>query len=371
MTPDDNRRGARGEAPKYTVYRSRRRLLPGGLRKLQQEKSQGRGLGSRIPRPRRRRGRPSGGRRRWLRYAFITLGAWLLLSLVLFVVSATLQRLQFDAGSADGFGGLNMITDQKTVLVIGTDRREQGSLEPGADPDGPARADTLMLLRAGGGDFRKLSIPRDSLALIPGHGEQKINTAQALGGAGLTAQTVESFLGVDVDQAIEVEFDGFKEFIDAIGGVKVRTGCVLSRINGGFRQGGYTLRLFPGNNTLDGRAALALARTRTNECPNGGSQDDRTRARRQQQILSGIRSRLTSPLRLPYNIAKAPWIAWAAPKTITTSMGPLALSELFVAAVIGGDSGTSVLRPAGFGPGGTLIIAEEERQRAARYLLEG
>lgn len=371
MTPDDDRRGARGDAPKYTVYRSRRRLLPGGLQKLQREKARGTGPASRIPRPRRRRRRPRAGPRRWLRYALITLGAWLLLSGALFVVSATLQRLQFDGGPAGSFGGLNMITDQKTVLVIGTDRREEGSLEPGADPDGPARADTLLLVRAGGGDFRKLSIPRDSLALIPGHGEQKINSAQTLGGAGLTAQTVESFLGVDVDHAVEVEFEGFREFIDAIGGVKVRTGCVLSRINGGFRRGGYTLRLFPGNNTLDGRAALALARTRTNECPGSGAQDDRTRARRQQQILAGIRSRLTSPLRLPFNIAKAPWIAWTAPKTITTSMGPLALSELFLASVIAGDSGTSVLRPAGFGPGGTLIIAEEERQRAARYLAEG
>lgn len=319
-----------------------------------------------------RRSSHTAGRRRWLRYGLIALGSWLLLSGVLFVISSTLQRLQFDSSAADALGGgLNMITDRKTVLVIGTDRREADSLEPGADPDGPARADTLLLLRAGSGDFRKLSIPRDSLADIPGRGPGKINSAYAFGGAELQVRTVESFLGVEVDHVVEVEFEGFREFIDAIGGVKVRTGCVLSRINGGFRNGGYTLRLFPGENTLDGRAALALARTRTNECPGAVVQDDRTRARRQQQILSGIRSRLTSPLRLPYNIAKAPWIAWTAPKTIVTSMGPLALSELFLAATIGGEEGTSVLRPAGTGADGSLIISEEERQASTQRFLSG
>ena len=87
-----------------------------------------------------------------------------------------------------------------------------------------------MLLRAGGGTFRKLSIPRDSFAAIPGHDPQKINAAYALddtddvadqGNTSLMVETVENFLGVDVDHVVLVDFEGFKNFIDAIGGVEV------------------------------------------------------------------------------------------------------------------------------------------------------
>ena len=76
-----------------------------------------------------------------------------------------------------------------------------------------------MLVRAGRFAFRKLSIPRDTFASIPGHDAQKINAAYAFGGAKLEVQTVEQFLGIDVDQVAVVDFDGFRDFIDAIGGV--------------------------------------------------------------------------------------------------------------------------------------------------------
>ena len=78
-----------------------------------------------------------------------------------------------------------------------------------------------MLIRAGGGDFRKLSIPRDTLANIPGQPENKINSAYAIGGAKLTVRTIENFLGINVDQVAIIDFDGFRKFIDSIGGVDV------------------------------------------------------------------------------------------------------------------------------------------------------
>ena len=92
---------------------------------------------------------------------------------------------------------------------------------------------------------------------------------------------------------------------------------MISRINGGSRNGGYTLRLNPGKNHLDGKQALALARTRKNEC--NPAENDLTRARRQQKILGAIKSRLLSPA----TFLRLPFVSWQAPKAIRSDMaGP-------------------------------------------------
>ena len=94
---------------------------------------------------------------------------------------------------------------------------------------------------------------------------------------------MKEYLGIEINHVIEVSFENFPELIDALGGVTYKGDAVLSRINGGSRNGGYTLRLPKGETHIDGRQALALARTRKNlRTPN---EDDLTRARRQQQLL--------------------------------------------------------------------------------------
>ena len=136
-----------------------------------------------------------------------------------------------------------------------------GSGEPPPTKCTPYRSDTLMLLRAGGGAFRKLSIPRDTLAQIPGQPENKINSAYATGGARLTVRTIEKFLGINVDQVAIIDFDGFRKFIDSIGGVDVNVPTtVCSSVSGG----AFNLKLQKGEHTLDGYQAITLARTREN-----------------------------------------------------------------------------------------------------------
>lgn len=233
-----------------------------------------------------------------------------------------------------------------------------------------------MVMRAGGGQFKKLGIPRDSYAEIPGHDAQKINAAYAFGGAALQVQTVEQFLGIEIGHIVILNFTGFEDFIDAIGGVKVDVPVKLcSDISGGKKNGGWTIRLKKGSNTLDGETALAYARTRKpSPCPGSGPSaysegyDDLDRAAAQQSIMNGIKGRLTSPLRLPYNFIKGPIIGWTAPKAFVSDIGFIAMPQLALSTIFAGSSEPDVLVPSGPGPGGSLEIPESERQRAAADL---
>ncbi|MGH2988636.1 MAG: LCP family protein [Solirubrobacterales bacterium] len=384
----------RGDRPDYKVYRSRPGLLS-RLRKPDLESAR-----ERLRRPGRRpapgRRAPETTRKPWWRWILIAVGGWLLLSIVVFAISAQIQKSKLADGAKDELGATIplMAFDPQTILVIGTDAREAGTedgsetnepcLEAGANGEPPPegcggfRADTLMLVRAGGGAFRKLSIPRDSFAEIPGQSAQKINAAYAFGGAQLQIQTVEQFLGTEIDHVVIVDFEGFEDFIDTIGGVEVDLPDKLcSEVSGGSDAGGFTLNAGPGEVTLGGNEALILARTRTNACPEQGgssefdSYDDIDRAAAQQEILSGIKGRLTSPLRLPYNFIKGPWIGWTAPKALVTDMGAFTMPQLVLASIIGGNSETEILEPSGPGPGGSLIVPDEERQAAVDKLLEG
>src|SRR6266511_899582 len=383
MTPGDDqgRPGQSGGRPDYRVYRSRPGLLS-RLRSTDLDSLRNRLRPGGTP----RRRTPSAGRWRWLRWIVIPLGVWLLLSFVAFGISAQIQRFKLADGSTEKLGGNPfLLASPQTILLLGSDRRDEATAEPTFDPNAPSRADTIMLLRIGAGTFHKLSIPRDSFAAIPGHEPQKINAAYALddtdddaeqGNTTLMVQTVENFLGIDIDHVVLVDFEGFKNFIDAIGGVEVDIPDKLcSEISGGEANGGFTKHFGPGEETLDGEDALIFARTRINTCPEKGDSDafynydDLDRAAAQQEVLSGIKGRLTSPLRLPYNFIKGPIIGWTAPKAIISDMGALTMPQLVLAAAVGGDSGPELLEPSGSGPLGSLIIPQEECQQAVEEFL--
>ncbi len=379
MSPNDE--SERPERPDYKVYRSRRFSLPGrasdDARKL--------GKDDRKPATRQRpprRPTPAeparDGGRSWPRTIGLVLIGWLVLSFLSFAISATIQKSKL--GDTGGLLGGNplLVAVPQNILVLGTDVRsdEFASSDAVADecvdaaasgkspPSGCAgsRADTIMILRAGGGAFEKLSIPRDVYAAIPGQANQKINGAFSFGGAKLQIETVEQFLGIDIDHVAIVDFGGFQDFIDAIGGVKVDLPRrICSEISGTYR-----IRLQEGEVTLTGEKALALARTRTSTC--GPPIDDLDRTRFQQLILNGIKNRLTDPLRIPRNFLFGPLIGWNAPKAMVSDMGGLVMPQLAMAAVIGGSSDTVVLKPSGPGPLGSLFVPVDACRKAVRKL---
>jgi LCP family protein required for cell wall assembly len=407
MTTDGEQRPP--EPPEYNVYRSRRGLFSrlkgadlSGLRDRARLPSRRR-RGEREPRPGRPRA-PFNVHRvlKWL--ALAALG-WILLSFLAFAVSAQIQSFKLSGEAAEELSGnALLLPSPQTILVLGTDARppgtddgtstseecfeQQSKGEKPHDPcfEGEFRADTLMLIRAGGGAFRKLSIPRDAFAEIPGHAPTKINAAFAYGGAALQISTIEQFLGIEIDHVAIVDFSGFEDLIDAVGGVKVDVPVKLcADISGGAGggQGGVTLRLGKGENTLDGEKALAYSRIRKpSECPGPGKSayslgyDDLDRERAQQEVINGIKDRLTDPLRLPYNFIHGPIIGWEAPKAFVSDMGFFTMPQLVLAAGIGGSAPAEILCGAeptecDFGPESSIEVPESVRRKAVNKLLHG
>jgi len=409
---DDGEQRSQGP-PDYKVYRSRRgifsRLRKPDLSALRERDWRGPKLPKRPGRPdrpgrERRPHRPRPALRRASKWVGIAAAGWILLSFLAFAVSAQLQAFKLSGEAKSKLhGNPFLLPSAQTILVLGTDARPPDTKEPNAAPSqecfdqqshgdaphgpcsvGEFRADTLMLIRAGGGAFRKLSIPRDSYAEIPGQSPQKINAAYAFGGAGAQIEAVEDFLDIEVDHVAIIDFTGFEDLIDAVGGVVVDVPHKLcAEISGGAGggQGGGTLRVGKGENTLDGEKALIYSRIRKpSPCPGAGASafalgyDDIDREQAQQAVIGGIKDRLTDPLRLPYNFIKGPIIGWDAPKAFVSDMGFFTMPQLVLAAGIGGDSKADVLcqvanSGCGEGPGGSIEVPDSERRRAVKRLL--
>jgi LCP family protein required for cell wall assembly len=404
--------------PEYNVYRSRRGLLS-------------RLRGAEIPSFRKDRGAGEGGGRPWLpwkrkreegdprrprpkrapfnvkrvvKWLLIAAFGWILISFLAFAVSAQLQSFKLSGEAKDALhGNPFLLFSPQTILVLGTDARPPDTKEPGAAPSqkcfeqqekgeaphdgcsqGQFRADTLLLLRIGGGTFNKLSIPRDTFAEIPGQAPQKINAAFAFGGAALQVKTVENFLNIKIDHLAIVDFTGFEDLINAVGGVEVTLPHKLcAEISGGagHGQGGITLHLKKGTTTLDGQQALAYARIREpSPCPGPGKSaytlgySDINREKAQQNVINGIKDRLTDPLRIPYNFIKGPIIGWDAPKAFVSDMGFFTMPQLVLAAGIGGTPPTDVLcgspkAGCGEGPEGSIEVPERVRRAAVKRFM--
>jgi LCP family protein required for cell wall assembly len=300
--------------------------------------------------------------RRVLKWLVLAAVGWIAFSVLLFLISAQLEQNTSGRLGEALTGGGNLFTGS-TILVIGSDQRSKETAEPGSG--GPSRSDTMLLLHVGFGSVRRLSILRDSYAQIPGHGAQKINAAYAIGGPALTIKTVEGFMGggLHVNHMIEVSFEDFPKFIDALGGIDVNVEHrICSPPFGNFPKG---IRLGKGKHHLGGRKALGFSRVRKNPCT--PREDDRARVRRQQQVLSAIRSKALSPT----TFFRLPWVSWTAPKTIRTDMAGPNLMLLFSDLMTGGAGKTRVLQPTSINNDGSLAIPESKRRKEARILLHG
>lgn len=159
-----------------------------------------------------------------------------------------------------------------TVLLIGNDQR--------LDEVGPARADSIMLARIDPARQRValLSLTRDLMVEIPGHGYARINSANVYGGPELMQQTVSHVLQIPIDYFVAINFAGFIEAVDALGGVTVQ-------VDKEIYQPGWELHFLPGPVHMDGLTALRYSRIRMPD-------SDYERVKRQQSVLLAIVARV-------------------------------------------------------------------------------
>ncbi|MET8461726.1 LCP family protein [Micromonospora zamorensis] len=172
------------------------------------------------------------------------------------------------------------------IMILGSDSRDPES-------EAGSRTDTIILahLPKDRSSAQLISIPRDSWVSVPksstgrGGKDAKINASFAWGGVPLMVQTVEKFTGVRVDHVAIVDFGGFKEIVDALGGINVdveKGFTTLYALNGS--------RTFKaGQQKMDGAAALDYARER-----HAFADGDFARIRHQQQVIKAILDKAAS-----------------------------------------------------------------------------
>ena len=165
------------------------------------------------------------------------------------------------------------------MLLIGADKSEDR--EASGEYGGAYRTDSMILARVDPKEkeVTLISIPRDTRINLPGYGEQKINAAYAFGAASLAVDTVSDLADVPISHYAEIDFDGFKAVVDALGGIEVD---VPMEINDDMAGG----HVDAGLQTLNGEQALILCRSRHNYDDIGNG--DAIRAANQRLVLSAI-----------------------------------------------------------------------------------
>jgi LCP family protein required for cell wall assembly len=233
---------------------------------------------ARPDKPRRKKGRAR-------RIILLVLAAWLV-----FLVAVPLWAWStIDKVDIEPNGARPGDQPGSTYLLVGSDSRkglskaENKRLGTGGVGDVGQRTDTIMLLHTGDGPSMLLSIPRDSIVDIPGHGSSKINAAFAIGGPKLLVKTIEQNTGVRVDHYVEIGFGGFVNSVDAVGGITI---CPTQRMN----DRRANLKIKKGCQEVDGVTALGYARSR-----HVSQYGDLDRARHQREVVSAIGHEVISP----------------------------------------------------------------------------
>lgn len=176
------------------------------------------------------------------------------------------------------------------MLLLGSDSRD-----PDEKANAGSRTDTIILMHVTADHQHAylISIPRDTYVDIPGHGQNKINSAFAYGGLPLVIQTVEEFTKVRIDHLALIDFGGFQQVTDALGGVDMNVDQTITSIHPPHRV--FT----KGEHHFNGAEALDYVRQRYQF-----ADGDITRERHQQEFLTAILDKaastgtLTNPVKL-------------------------------------------------------------------------
>jgi LCP family protein required for cell wall assembly len=189
------------------------------------------------------------------------------------------------AGRPVGSAGQNwLITGSDSRQGLTPEQQKQLATGSASDITG-ARSDTIMLLHipSNGGPAVLVSLPRDSYLPIPGNGSNKLNTAFAIGGPKLLAETVQNATGLQINHYMGIGFGGLVNVVNSVGGVRM---CLPSALV----DPASGLNLKAGCQTLNGGEALGYVRTR-----HLFATQDLQREQDQRVFLKALLSKMTSP----------------------------------------------------------------------------
>ncbi|QWZ06773.1 LCP family protein [Nocardioides panacis] len=216
----------------------------------------------------------------WLKYVLV-------LWLAFLVAVPLLAWSKIDKVDATPSGERPSSQPGTTYLLVGSDSREgltrKQQLAYGVGRAEGRRTDTIMLLHTGSGPNMLMSIPRDSIVPVPGHGTTKINAAFAYGGPKLLVETVEQNTGIRVDDYVEIGFAGFIGVVDAVGGVRI---CPKQAMKDKLAS----LDIKKGCQEVQGTEALGYARSR-----HTSGLGDIARAQHQREVVSAVGAKAASP----------------------------------------------------------------------------
>ena len=197
------------------------------------------------------------------------------------------------------------------ILIMGLDAGDYDN----KSEKKPKRSDTMMLVRyiPETEKVYMLSLPRDTRVMLNGKYE-KLNASHIIGGAEMTIKTIEKMLGVDINYYAEVDYAGFRECIDAIGGIDVVVPQDMD-------YDAYDIKIhFKKGETvhLDGKKAEEFVRWRKNNDGTGYAMGDLDRIKGQQEFMMKIVEKVKSPS----TIVKLPVMIDTMSKHIKTNMSP-------------------------------------------------
>nr|WP_263313363.1 LCP family protein [Mammaliicoccus sp. Marseille-Q6498] len=235
---------------------------------------------------------------------FIILGIILLLVALIFYINASYKdglKVSTSHGKKHQLHKFHSSTrnDGKVnVLVLGEDRKVDNS-QP--------RTDSIMIVQYDylKKDLKIVSVMRDIYSEIPGgYRNYKINTAYSLGGPELLRKTLKKNLDIDPEYYAIIDFDGFEQMVDELSpkGVPINVEKDMSEKIG--------VSLKKGQHNLNGKELLGYARFRHDE------EGDFGRVRRQQQVMTGLKSELLSV----NSVIKAPKLAGIARGYVNTNL---------------------------------------------------
>lgn len=248
-----------------------------------------------------------------------------------------------------------------TVLFLGTDvvYEGKGRKAKARSASFKGRSDTIMVARLDPykNSVAILSIPRDTRVHIPGHGRQKVNAANALGGPELVMETLSDLLSIDIDHYVVLNLRGLEALVDELGGITVD---VPKRMRYRDRSANLNIDLQPGRQTLKGSDAIGFVRFRHDQLGDIG------RVQRQEIFMKAVLEKAIKPE------------SWPKIPGLLSLAGDYSLSDLSTAEIasyvafvkrVPRDHHILMMLPGNFSDSGDWLVNEREKRRLiSRFL---